>query len=333
MPRTFVLHDESVNTSGFRMLTAGADLSEFVKNPVMLYNHNDWSRPIGRWVNIRVEGGKILADAVFDTEDKRENGGSEISSQVERDFIRMASIGAWPPDEIDDNPYNWAQGQFRPTVTKWRVREASICPIGQNHNALTFYDQQGNVMDLTDQKQLVRLMDTTENRNFNKDINMNELNQILKMSDTATLAEQATAVRNLVSDRDRLKAENVTLSDQIDNLNKAAKEKKSAEAIALVDCAVKDGRLAASGKDNFIKLFDLDFDNAKATLEALPKRKSVTEQLNAEGDKDAIELADLQKQSWQDLDKAGKLTMLRDKHYDVYAAKYKERFGVELKKA
>ena len=80
----------------------------------MLYNHNDWSRPIGRWENIRIEGGKILADPVFDMEDKRENGGAEIASQVERDFIRMASIGAWPPDEVDDDPYRWTSGQYRP---------------------------------------------------------------------------------------------------------------------------------------------------------------------------------------------------------------------------
>ena len=110
MPKSFVLHDESINTQGFRMLTAGCDLTEFKKNPVMLYNHNDWSRPIGRWEHIRIEGGKILADPVFDMEDKRENGGAEIASQVERDFIRMASIGAWPPDEVDDDPYRWTSG-------------------------------------------------------------------------------------------------------------------------------------------------------------------------------------------------------------------------------
>mgnify|MGYP003375424942 FL=1 len=40
--KTFVLHDESVNTYGFRMLTSGAVLDEFIKNPVMLLNHNDW---------------------------------------------------------------------------------------------------------------------------------------------------------------------------------------------------------------------------------------------------------------------------------------------------
>ena len=38
---TFVLHDESVNTYGFRMLTSGANLEEFKKNPVMLLNHDD----------------------------------------------------------------------------------------------------------------------------------------------------------------------------------------------------------------------------------------------------------------------------------------------------
>ena len=35
MSKTFVLHDESVNTYGFRMLTSGANLDEFRKNPVM----------------------------------------------------------------------------------------------------------------------------------------------------------------------------------------------------------------------------------------------------------------------------------------------------------
>lgn len=36
---TFVLHDETVNTYGFRMLTSGANLEEFRKNPVILLNH------------------------------------------------------------------------------------------------------------------------------------------------------------------------------------------------------------------------------------------------------------------------------------------------------
>ena len=66
---TFVLHDETVNTYGFRMLTSGANLEEFRKNPVILLNHKDWELPIGRWENIRIEGTQILADALFDEKD------------------------------------------------------------------------------------------------------------------------------------------------------------------------------------------------------------------------------------------------------------------------
>ena len=97
--KSFVLHDESINTYGFRMLTDGADLTEFIKNPVMLLNHDDWSLPIGRWEKIRKEDGKILADPVFNLKDER---GAKVAQQVEDDFMRAASIGAWPPQELSD---------------------------------------------------------------------------------------------------------------------------------------------------------------------------------------------------------------------------------------
>ena len=37
---TFVLHDETVNTYGFRMLTSGANLEEFRKNPQVEFHYN-----------------------------------------------------------------------------------------------------------------------------------------------------------------------------------------------------------------------------------------------------------------------------------------------------
>ena len=75
---TFCVHDESVNTYGFRMLTSGANLEEFKKNPVVLYNHNDWETPIGRGENVRVEDGRILVDVVFDEEDDSRQGGARL---------------------------------------------------------------------------------------------------------------------------------------------------------------------------------------------------------------------------------------------------------------
>jgi hypothetical protein len=320
MKKSFVIHDESVNTLGFRMLTSGADLTEFRKNPVMLLNHNDWSLPIGRWENIRVENGEILGDPVFDMKDVQ---AVEVAGKVERDFIRMASVGAWPPLEVSDDPMLKLPGQTLPTVTRWVVREASIVNIGANHNAIAFYDAEGNTIDLTDAGAVLKLVDSNNLQN------MKFLKQILQLADSATEAEVHTAMRTIVSDRDRLKTENVTLTSRIDELNTSAKAKQTAEALALVDAAIKDGRLNASAKESTLKLFDTDFASAKAMLEAIPTRQSITGRIDTGAGTSATELADLQKKDWNTIDKEGKLVLLKDKYVDLYKEKFKARFGCE----
>ena len=107
--KSFVLHDDTVNTYGFRMLTSGANLEEFRRNPVLLLMHSDHLLPIGRWENIRVEGSRILADPVFDMEDPE---AKKIAGKVDRGFLRAASIGAWPPEEVSDDPSLKLPGQF-----------------------------------------------------------------------------------------------------------------------------------------------------------------------------------------------------------------------------
>ena len=320
-PKSFVLHDESLNTYGFRMLTSGANLEEFKKNPVMLLNHSDYSLPIGRWENIRIEGTQILADPVFDLNDPQ---GREAERKVREGFLRAASIGAWPPEEKSTDPALMLPGQTQPTVTKWTVREASICTIGANHNALVFYDRATEQpIDLQAQGAVVKLMDNIHSPNSNR----MTLNQILNLADTASEADQQAAVRNLQADNERLRGENKTLSDAIDKVNQQKKEAQKAEALALVDAAVKDGRISASGKATFIALFDKDFESAKLTLSAITPRQSVHRQINT-GTAAKVELADYFKsKTWDELDRAGKLLALKDHYPDLYAEKFQERYG------
>ncbi|WP_438637878.1 hypothetical protein [Muribaculum gordoncarteri] len=321
--KTFVLHDESVNTYGFRMLTSGVNLDEFRKNPVMLLNHNDYSLPIGRWENIRIDGGKILADAVFDEKDER---AAEVMRKVDNDFIRMASIGAWPPEEKSDAYSLMLPGQRYPTVTKWTVREASIVTIGANHNALAFYDKNTQeVIDLTVAGAIVRLMD-----NSPKTLNMSLLTQKLNLHDTANEAEIVSAVQNLMDDNARLKSENKTLTDAIDKVNADRDAANKAEAVRLVDAAILTGRLDAKAKEATLAMFDKDFESTKAILDAITKRQSIARQINSTGTGTA-NLADLKGKSWDELDKANKLTELKDKAPEIYAEKFKERFGVDPK--
>lgn len=321
MGKTFVLHDESVNTYGFRMLTSGANLEEFKKNPVMLLNHDDWTLPIGRWENIRIEGGRILADAVFDMQDPR---AAEVARKVDGDFIRMASIGAWAPEAKTEDREFWLSGQTLPTVTRWTVREASIVNIGANHNAIAFYDRESKkAIDLRDAGNLIKLMDINH-QNKNK---MSKLTDLLKLQDSASEDSIVASVSEIIRNSDRIAAENKTLKDAVDKYNKEKADTRRAEAVTLTDAAIHDGRLNASARENTLSLFDKDFDAAKAMLAAIPKRASVAAQINTTGE--TTQLGDLKDKSWDDLDRANKLLWLKDNAPDVYAAKFKERFGVE----
>lgn len=321
--KTFVLHDESVNTYGFRMLISGVNLDEFRKNPVMLLNHNDYDLPIGRWENIRIDGSRILADAVFDGNDPR---ASEVMRKVDEGFIRMASVGAWPPEEKSDAFDLMLPGQTLPTVTRWTIREASIVTIGANHNALAFYDRDSNKpIDLNNAESLVRLMDS--NNQSNNKSKMSVLTGLLNLADNANQDEITAAVQTIIKDRDRIKGENVTLAAAIDKHNKEQKEACKTEAVKLTDEAIKDGRLNATGREGMLALFDKDFDSAKSMLEAIPKRQAMAPQFNRGGNGPV--LGDLEKKSWDELDRMGKLVELKDKAPEVYKEKFKERFGVE----
>ena len=334
-PHTFVLHDDSLNTYDFRMLTSGANLEEFRKNPVMFFIHRDYELPIGRWENIRVDGSRILADAVFDADDPE---AMKVAGKVERGFIRAASIGTWAPEEVSDDPGLKVPGQTGPTVTKWTVREASIVTIGANHNALKMYDRStGKVLDLTDKNVVLQLMDSPV-----KNTDMINLRNILNLQDGASDADVEAAVQKLQQDCEDLQQQNQTLEGEKQTLeqeNTTLKNEKAAaeqqrlsdqktEAQRLVDAAVRDGRLDASGKEAFIALFDADFEKAKATLNAIPRPKSV-QQHHAES---AAALSDKYSgKSWNELDREGLLVKLRDEAPEIWREKFREEFGHDPK--
>jgi hypothetical protein len=275
------------------MLTSGADLTEFRKNPVMLLDHNDWNLPIGRWENIRVEGTQILADAVFDMKDPR---AAQVAGKVQDDFMRMASIGAWAPEETSDDDILRLPGQRGTTVTKWKVREASIVSIGANHNAVALYDKEGNRINMDDQSDLINLFDRHNFSNHQKSERMKFLLGLLKLADNASEADVQKSVQELIANNDRLKAENDALTTKVDAIAKAELARRKSEAVGLVDAAVKDGRIDAKSRESYLTLFDKDFDAAKAVIEAIPVRQSLAAQIGQAQTQtgSATELSDLQ---------------------------------------
>lgn len=332
---TFCVHDESVNTYGFRMLTSGANLEEFKKNPNIFFNHDDWDMPIGRAENVRVEEGRILMDIVFDDEDDK---GKKVQGKVDRGFLRMASVGTWPPEEVSDEPGFKLEGQTGPTITRWTLREVSICPIGSNHNALAMFDRHsGKRIDLNDRETLIRLMDDNNiNINPKKQNNMSYLTQMLKLSDSASDQAVQEAVQGLITLRDNLQAENATLKTEKKTLQSrvtafetAEKESNKQKAISLVDAAVKDGRIDAKGKESWLEDFADNFAKAEVRLSSITVRQPVSGQVKTGGGQAAggVQLSDmdfreiLEKDMLRELKKDKNL--YREKFYETYG-KYPE---------
>ncbi|MCC4211703.1 HK97 family phage prohead protease [Leeuwenhoekiella parthenopeia] len=172
----FLVSDESLNDHGFKLLTSGIDLTQFERNPIMLYMHE---RPtiIGRWENLSVESDKLYADAVFDMDDPK---AKEIAGKVERGFLKSASVG------IKFNPDDRAGD----TIKKCKLYEISIVDVGSNQNALRLYNDE-ELAELS----LIQLTATNTATNLLKLYQTPEHSQILKL------------VQNLNSENIKLKAQ------------------------------------------------------------------------------------------------------------------------------
>lgn len=313
MAKRFKLSDDSINSYGFRILTSGIDLEQFRKNPVMLYDHDDWKRlPIGRWENITVEGDGLYADAIFDLKDEF---AAQISQKVEDGIINMVSVGIRAIEESSD-PVYMIPGQIYPTITKSKLREASITPFGSNSNALALYDENGKIIELND-KTVASLFPKPETKSetpmklvFNK----------LQLKDEATEQEAVSAIEALEARASEAEA-------KLSEYRQKEADARKAEAITLIDAAIADQRINASAKEALIKAFDADFEGQKVILASINKRQTAKEVVNnpAQPDEKLI------KMSWDDADKAGLLPELKEKHPDVFSAKFKEKYGKDPK--
>ena len=145
----------------------------------------------------------------------------------------------------------------------------------------------------------------------------------LNLADDANDVAIGVAVEKLASDKAAADAKVLLLTDQVTAHETEKSNARKAEALNLVDTAVKDGRIDAKGKETFINLFDKDFDSAKTSLEAIPTRQSVRDQLSA-GSKTERETLNLM--DWDALDKGGKLEKVKLEFNDLYVEKFEAKF-------
>lgn len=127
-PLEYVMSDATVDRFGDVIDQAGWDLRNFNANPIALFAH-DSRFIVGKWVNVRVEGGKLRGRLELLGAHVSERL-RELHAAVSAGILRAVSVGFKPlaePELIKD-------GGFR--FTKQELVECSLVSIPANPNAL-----------------------------------------------------------------------------------------------------------------------------------------------------------------------------------------------------
>jgi len=326
--KTFILSEESVNRHGFITRTAGIDLEDFRKNPVLLWMHGrgdngkkDDVLPLGYWDDIKVENGTITAVPVFDDND---DFAMTIYNKVEHGTVRMASAGLVPVEmaEVEAgqaklrNPSTGKELAATDKVlalTKSVMQEASLVDIGSNTMCLALYDQNNAMIELKDSTSLITLFTKfshtqTKPTSDMEKVELKALNAELNLAADATEAQVLAAVQ-------AIKKENADLKEAATNQRNDA----------LVTLAVEKGKITEGMKPQWLKLAASDYEGAKAALDAMPEYKAPSVQL---GDAKS-EKPEWLKLSWNEIDQANKLEEMKAKYPEEFKLKYKETFNKE----
>lgn len=244
MTHDFVINTENVNEYKYRILTDGIDYTQYLRNPVVLYYHvqddreNRGGEVIGRCIKLFVQDKKLIATIELDEDDVFSQ---RISKKIQNGFIRMASMYA---DVIaaSSEPELIKEGQLYETVTKCKLVEISIVPIGGNDDALKL-SKNGN------------------------DVKLNKLNGKwnIKKEDmefktiALALGKPADTTENVLLETiASVKLAKETAETKVTALETELKTIRLAGATALVDKAVSLGLIPEALKDSQLKAFETD---------------------------------------------------------------------------
>ncbi|MEC5393936.1 HK97 family phage prohead protease [Bergeyella sp. RCAD1439] len=305
----FILNDETkINSKGFRVLNSGISLSRFLDNPVCLNNHSNNTKDVlGTWGNVSIDGNFLTASPEFDTEDP---DGKEVVRKVNAGKIKACSIGIF----IEPNGMELINDEL--VVTKCELFEASIVAVPSNANAIALYNEKGEILS---DKEVTSLCLSAKN-NHSKLNTMKQVIAYLQLDANADETAIIGAVKAIEAKLTASENEKAALKAENETLKTAEQNRLKALLTAEVEQAVKDGRLDEAGK---APILEMAHDSAITLLKALPKRKSVSEQLQGDEEK----LAAFDKMTWDELDKGNHLASLKADYPDYFAERKKRQFG------
>lgn len=244
------ISNETLNSYGFWLMTSGAELDQYRKNPVLLLMHQR-GKIIGQIIDLRVEGAEITGIPVFDEASEES---IRAKKQWEAGSLRMCSAGL-EIIETSEDPKLLKQGQTSPTVTRWRLIEVSMVDIGANPDSIRLYKDGVQVTTLA-------AAGLNPLPQINKQKSIMELKQLalmLGLKESATEQEVLDKIRKLMETAETVN----TLQTRVDEMNLSA-------ITVAVSAAINEKKLGADRKDQFIELGKkIGLEELKKTLDAM----------------------------------------------------------------
>ena len=243
------ISNETLNCYGFWLVTAGAELDQYRKNPVLLLMH-ERGNIIGWIEDIQVDGDEITGVPHFD---EASEASIRAKKQWELGSLRMCSAGLEIIETSEDSKL-LKPGQTAPTVTRWRLLEVSMVDFGANPDAVRLYKDGAQVSLAAAGMNLLPQINKNK-----KSMEIKQLALLLGLKESATEQEVIDKIKELLAQSEEV----TTLRAKVDAMNLSA-------ITVAVDAAIAEKKLGADRKDQFVELGKkVGLDELKKTLEAM----------------------------------------------------------------
>lgn len=304
------ISNERLNCYGTRVLTAGINVEQYNRNPILLYMH-ERGQVIGLVRDLKVEGEEVTGELVFDE-------ATELSQRCKKQWefgsLRMVSINI-DILETSDDPRLLVQGQTAPTITKSKLNEVSLVDIGANDDAIVLHK---DGVRLTLGKGAADVLPPLHNNKSKKQKTMDQEKLALELGlpkDADEAAISAAVAKLKAKD-----AESESLRKECDTLRAARIE-------TLVNAAVAEKKIGEDKKQQFLELGKkLGAEDLKATFDAMSPQVKLSSIVGNQGGAPAGGNAEYKKFSEVPEEE---LKKLREENPAQYKKLYKAEYGVD----
>ncbi len=299
--------NDSLNSYGTRVLTAGMNVEQYQRNPVLLYMH-ERGNVIGYVKDLKVADGEVTGELMFDE-------ATELSVRCKKQYafgsLKMVSAGL-DILETSEEPELLVQGQTCPTITRSKLFEVSLVDIGANDDAIVLQKDGKKITLGKDSECPLPML----NNNNQKQMEQKQLALQLGLPETATEADINAKLGELKAakeENEKLQQEKATLT--------------LASITAVVEKAVGEKRIATDKKEEFINLGkEIGQEKLERIISAMSPQMKLSAVLGHQGGAATGKPAAYKKLS--DVP-SGEILTLRKEQPEEYKRLYKEEYGME----